>query len=142
VPVPEQAPDHATNVEPVPGAAVNVTTVPAAKLRQPEPHEVPAGEALTVPLPVPDVVIVRVVLVTVRLNVAVTAWLEFIVTVQLPVPEQAPDHPVNVEPVFGAAVSVTTVPATKLRQPEPHEVPAGEALTAPLPVPAVVTVSV
>jgi hypothetical protein len=75
-------------------------------------------------------------------NVAVTAWLDFIVTVQLPVPEQAPDHPVNVEPVFGAAVSVTTVPAAKLRQPEPHEVPAGEALTAPLPVPAVVMVSV
>jgi hypothetical protein len=48
--------------------------------------------------------------VTARLNVAVTGWLEFIVTAQLPVPEQAPDHPVNVEPVFGVAVSVTLVP--------------------------------
>ena len=37
-----------------------------------------------------------------RLNVAVAAWLEFIVTVQLPVPEQAADHPANVETVFGA----------------------------------------
>jgi hypothetical protein len=81
---------------------------------------------------------VRVVCCAVdRLNVAVTAWLEFIVTVQLPVPEQAPDHPANVEPVFGVAVSVTAVPAAKLRQPEPHEVPAGKALTVPLPVPDV-----
>ena len=39
---------------------MSVTTVPAAKLRQPEPHEVPAGEELTEPLPVPDVVMVRV----------------------------------------------------------------------------------
>ncbi|MGA8580849.1 MAG: hypothetical protein WB579_19335 [Bryobacteraceae bacterium] len=111
-PVPEQAPDHPANVEPVPGVAVSVMTVPAAKLRQPEPHEVPTGEEVTVPLPVPDVVIVRVGLTTtVKLNVAVTAWLEFIVTVQLPVPEHAPDHPANVDPAFGVAVSVTTVPA-------------------------------
>jgi len=89
---------------------------------------VPSGDGWsTVPLPLPDVVMVRVGLaVTVRLNVALTDRLEFILTLQLPVPVQAPDHPANVEPVFGVAVSVTTVPATKLRQPEPHEVPAGE----------------
>ncbi len=143
LPVPEHAPDHPANVELVFGVAVSVTVVPAAKLRQPEPHEVPVGEELTVPLPVPDVVMVRVGLtVTVRLNAAVTAWLEFIDTVQLPVPEHAPDHPANVEPVFGAAVSATTVPAAKLRQPEPHEVPAGDGLTVPLPVPDVVMVRV
>ena len=78
---------------------------------------------------------------TARLNAALTAWLEFIVTVQLPVPEQAPDHPANVEPVFGVAVSVTVVPAPKLRQPDPHEVPAGEEATVPLPVPDVPVVS-
>jgi len=77
-----------------------------------------------------------------RLNAAVTAWVELTATVQLPVPEQAPDHPANVEPVFGVAVSVTAVPAAKLRQPEPHEVPAGEELTEPLPVPDVVMVRV
>jgi hypothetical protein len=54
---------------------------------------------------------VRVSLTTVRLKVAVTVWFEFIVTVQVPVPEQAPDHPANVETAFGVAVSVTTVPA-------------------------------
>jgi hypothetical protein len=31
-------------------------------------------------------------------------------TVQLPVPEQAPDQPAKVAPVAGAAVSVTLVP--------------------------------
>jgi hypothetical protein len=45
------------------------------------------------------------------LNVAVTDMFEFMVTVQVPVPEQAPDQPANVEPVFGVAVNVTTVPA-------------------------------
>jgi hypothetical protein len=75
-------------------------------------------------------------------NVAVTAWLELIVTVQLAVPEQAPDHPANAEPVLGVAVSMTTVPAAKLRQPDPHEVPGGDALTVPLPVPDVPVVKV
>ena|ERR1700733_394278 len=79
---------------------------------------------------------------TVRLNAAVTAWLALIVTVQPPVPEQAPDQPANVEPVFGVAVSVTTVPTAKVWQPEPHEVPVGEELTVPVPVPDVVMVRV
>jgi len=61
--------------------------------------------------------------------------LEFIVTLQLPVPEHAPDQPAKVEPMLGCAVRVTVVPAAKVRQPEPHEVPVGEELTVPLPVP-------
>ena len=73
-----------------------------------------------------------------RLNAAITAWLEFIVTAQLPVPVHAPDHPANVEPAAGVAVSVTAAPEAKLRQPAPHEVPAGEEPTVPLPVPDVV----
>ena len=44
------------------------------------------------------------------LNVAVTVWAEFIVTVHVPVPEQPPDQPVKVDPEAGAAVSVTGVP--------------------------------
>ena len=78
-----------------------------------------------------------------RLNAAVTAWLELMVTVQLPVPEQAPDHPVNVEPVLGVATSVTTVPAAKLRQLAPQlRLEEDElALIVPLPVPDVPVVS-
>ena len=70
--------------------------------------------------------------------------LEFAVTVrvQLPVPEQAPDHPANVEPAIGVAVRVITVPAGKLRQPKPQEVPAGKEPIVPLPVPDVVMVRV
>ena len=74
------------------------------------------------------------------MKVAVTAWFELIVTVQVPVPEHAPDHPAKAEPAFGVAVSVTTVPVAKLRQPDPHEVPAGEEPTVPPPVPDVVMV--
>jgi len=48
------------------------------------------------------------------LNVAVTvvcALDELVVIEQVPVPlHPPPDHPVNVEPVFGVAVRVTTVP--------------------------------
>ena len=43
-------------------------------------------------------------------NVAVTAFAAVIVTLQLPVPEQAPDHPANFCPLPAVAVSVTTVP--------------------------------
>jgi hypothetical protein len=45
------------------------------------------------------------------LNVAVTVWAELIVTVQAPVPEQAPLKPANTEPGAGAAVKVTVLPA-------------------------------
>jgi hypothetical protein len=38
------------------------------------------------------------------LKVAVTVWLVFMLTVQLPVPEQAPLHPPKVEPLAAAAV--------------------------------------
>ncbi len=43
-------------------------------------------------------------------KVAVTVGAALIVTVQVPVPVQAPLQPVKVEPAAGAAVRVTTVP--------------------------------
>jgi hypothetical protein len=44
-------------------------------------------------------------------NVAVTAWSELIVTVQVPVPLQPPpDQPPKLEPESAVAVSVTIVP--------------------------------
>ena len=42
---------------------------------------------------------------------AVTVWSEFMVTLQPPVPEHAPLHPLKVEPEAGAAVIDRTVPA-------------------------------
>jgi hypothetical protein len=57
-----------------------------------------------------DALVVPVKLVC-ALNVAVTLLFEFIVTVQLvAVLVQSPEKPANVDPVAGAAVSVTTVP--------------------------------
>ena len=50
--VPEHPPDHPVKVELASGVAVRSTTVPALKV-------VPAGLLLTVPLPVPDLVTLR-----------------------------------------------------------------------------------
>ena len=71
-----------------------------------------------------------------RPNVAVTLLLPSMVTVHVvDVPVHAPDQPVSVEPAVGVAVNVTVVPAVKL-------VPAGELVTVPLPVPALLTLNV
>ena len=61
-------------------------------------------------MPVPDPVRVTVSAKLCSVNVAVTVVAAVMVTVHGPAPEQPPpDQPVNVEPVVGVAVSVTTV---------------------------------
>lgn len=53
-PVPLHAPDQPANDDPVPGAALNVTAVPLAKLAlHVDPQSMPAGALVTVPAPVP-----------------------------------------------------------------------------------------
>ena len=75
-------------------------------------------------------------------NVAVTETSLVNVTLQVPVPVQAPDQPANVEPAFGAAVSVTMVPLVKLAlHVAPQSIPAGLLVTVPAPVPALWTVT-
>jgi hypothetical protein len=78
------------------------------------------------------------------LKVAVTVTDEFVENAHGAVPEHPPpDQPLNTEPLSGAAVSVTSVPAVTLVE---HEVPQlmlpGELVTVPLPVPALVTATV
>ena len=68
----------------------------------------PEGLEVTVPVPVPARVTVRVF--GMRLKVAVTERAALMVTWQAPVPVQAPLQPANVEPVVAVWVSVTTVP--------------------------------
>jgi hypothetical protein len=52
VPVPLQAPVHPAKAEPDAGDGVRVTRVPDTKAwAQSEPHLMPAGEEVTVPLP-------------------------------------------------------------------------------------------
>jgi hypothetical protein len=63
--------------------------------------------------------------------------------VQVPVPLHAPLQPVNVEPAAAVAVSVTIVPeANDAEQVAPQSIPAGELVTEPEPVPALLTVNV
>jgi hypothetical protein len=75
-------------------------------------------------------------------NVAVTEASLVNVTLQVPVPVQAPDQPAKVEVVFGAAVSVIRVPLVKLApHVAPQLIPAGLLVIVPPPVPALWTVS-
>ena len=143
VPVPVQAPDQPAKVEPVLAAAVNVTGVPLAKLAlQMVPQLIPAGILVTAPAPVPPSATVSVICGGAEVKVAVTLVLALRVTTHAPVPVQAPDQPVKVEPVLAAAVNVTGVPLAKLAlQVVPQLIPAGLLLTVPAPVPALCTVN-
>jgi hypothetical protein len=109
-----QSPDQPAKVEPAPAVAVNVTVLPTSKLAWQIKLQllIPAGLELTCPEPMPCLVTVRRNAFAVNVAVTDRAW--FTVTWQSPVPEQSPDQPVNVEPESGAAVSVTTVPWSKL----------------------------
>jgi len=66
--------------------------------------------------------------------VALTVLAAFMVTLQLPVPEQAPLHPLNRVLAPAVAVSVTVVPALKPNwHVVPQLMPKGLLLTLPLP---------
>src|SRR3989441_6267788 len=96
------------------GVAVSVTAVPLVKLaEQVAPQLIPAGELVTVPLPVPAGVTVRVKVCGEKVAVIVVA--AETVTTQVPVPVQPPPlQPLKADPAAGAAVSVTAVPPGKL----------------------------
>lgn len=73
---------------------------------------------------------------------AVTVVLALRTTVQLPVPEHAPDQPLNVALAAGTAVKTTVVPAVnEPTQVLPQLTPAGLLVTVPFPVPLSLTVS-
>ena len=131
--VPEHpAPDQPVKSETESGVATSVTEVPVSKLaEQVGPQEIPDGLELTVPLPVPALVIVSG-----KVNLAPTALAASIVTVQVGlVPEQAPVQPAKVAVASGVAVSDTTVPAAyPAEQVAPQEIPDGDEVTAPPPV--------
>src|SRR5213594_3855074 len=74
-------------------------------------------------------------------KVAVTVVASATVTTQESVPVQAPLQPVKTDPAAGVAVSVTTVPLTKLAvQVAPQSMPAGVLVTVPAPAPVLETV--
>src|SRR4029077_14923548 len=84
-PVPEQAPDQPEKPYPLAVEAGGVTEVPPENVAgQVVGQAMPEGELVTLPGP-------KMVTVSVgKANVAVTLLAPFIVTVQVPVPEQAP----------------------------------------------------
>lgn len=138
-PVPEQAPLHPPNVEPELAEAVSVTVAPAAKLAAHVlPQFIPEGLLVTIPLPLPirSTFNTKSPEVPVPLKVAVTLLEPDIVKPQVPVPEQDPLQPLNVEPETGVADSVTCVPFEKLvEQTLPQLIPEGLLSTEPDPVP-------
>jgi hypothetical protein len=106
------------------------------------PQLIPAGLLVITPPPVPEGVTVRGYAPATPPNVAVTEALAVKVIMQVDVPLHAPDHPVNVEPVEGVALSVTAVPLLNgALHVVPQLIPAGLLVTTPVPVPARVTVS-
>jgi hypothetical protein len=142
LPVPVQAPDHPAKRESAEGVAVRVTVVPVLKSKeQVAPQLIPAGLLVTVPVPVPVLAIERVNVC--KLNVAVTDLAASMVTVHVPVPEQAPLHPTKMESAAGVAVNVSEVPALNdVEQVAPQLIPAGEEVTVPVPVPLFETIKV
>ena len=143
VPVPlHPLPLQPPKVDPGAGAAVNVTVVPDEKGKlHVVPQTIPAGLLVTVPIPAPFLVTVRVNVLG-PANTAVTVWSAFITTLQEPFPLHPPPlQPVNVEPPAGAAVSTTVLPVAKsAAQVVPQEIPLGLLVTVPVPVPDLVTV--
>ncbi len=92
----------------------------------------PGGLLATVPEPVP--VLLTVSAWALAAKVAVTVLAAVRMTVQFPVPVQAPLQPVNAKPAAGVAVSVTWVLAVKATlQVAPQLMPAGLLVTEPLP---------
>ena len=106
LPVPEQAPLQPAKLEPAPGAAVSVSTVPILKASvQSPPQSIPTGVLETVP--VPSLILFTVSAKVFSVNVAVTEAAVEIVTKQVPVPEHpAPFQPAKSESAFAAAVNV------------------------------------
>ena len=98
----------------------------------------PMGELVTVPEPLPDLVVERVNVFWVK--VAVTDLMLSIVTIQLPVPVHAPLQPVKVELTPAVAVRTTVEPKAKFAvHVGAQAIPAGALATVPVPVPAIVT---
>jgi len=140
--VPVHAPLQPAKVLPLVAAAVNVTLVADVRLaEQVLPQEIPPVLLVTVPDPVPPLVIESVYETGIALNVAVTVLACDMVTEHvLAVPVHAPLQPEKVLPLVATAVSVTLEPDVRLaEQVLPQEMPAGLLVSVPDPVPLLVT---
>jgi len=117
--------------------AVSVTTVPAMKFAEHIGPEQFIPPTLPITLPLPGGPATTIVRVNIGLKIALTNCAPLMISVQLPIPEQAPLlHPANAKPLAGAADSVTLVPALKVAVQVAAEqlIPAGLLVTVPEPV--------
>ncbi len=110
LPCTEVQPFHEVRLESSAGSAVRVTVPWVKKAEQVVPHEMPLGSLATVPDPEPDSETVRLYRGPSKAKAAMTVLSESIVIEHSPVPEHAPDQPVNVDPDAGTAVRVTPIP--------------------------------
>jgi len=110
--IPEQAPVQPENDHPTAGTAVSPTVAPAANgPEQVEPHWMPPGSLVTVPLPVLPTASGNVVCEPARSKMAVTDTESTTSSVQTGlVPSQPPAQPANTEPAAGVALSTTGTP--------------------------------
>jgi len=135
--VPRQSPDQPENRELNAGVGVSVTIVLISYVAvQVVPQFTPMGSELMLPLPEPEVRVVREK--DLSINTAVVVLAPSILTTQEgSVPLQPPpDHPTNMESLKGVALSVTVVLMLYVAvQVAPQSIPGISDVTVPFPVP-------
>jgi hypothetical protein len=133
--VPEQPPPHPAKVDPPSGVAVS-WTLPVSGAIHVVPQFIPAGTEVTIPIPVPGSVTVRV---PPSENVAMQLWSEVarLIVVVKAVPEQSALQPVKLDPESATAVSWTDPlkGALWIGQDVPQWIPVGDEVTVPVPLP-------
>src|SRR5262249_8018796 len=144
-PLSSSQPVQVTPAVPVPSEAASITGVPSSKLfSQLEPQLIPPGELVTVPVPEPLAFTVSVCC-PIASKVAVTRRAGPRRSSQSPVeplPLSQRLRSPALAPASGAPASLTGAPSAKLAsQVGPKLMPAGELVTVPPPVSALVTSS-
>lgn len=142
--VPVQAPDQPRKVEPAGTAATSLTTVPGTKsAAQAAPQEMPAGVDVIGPAPLPAAFTDKVASAPKVNNALQVEFAVMAICVLGDDPVQLPAQPANIDPEFAVAVNaIGVLAATLVEHAVPHEIPEGEELTVPVPVPELATVSV
>lgn len=138
-----QVPLHPAKAAPIPGVAVSVTAAPGRPVTlQTVLEQDTCWPFMAAPIvPVPSFMTVsETLLLAWGWKLAVTDALEFKARLQVvAVPVQAPDQPVNKEPLSAFATSVTVVPrgcdVLQVLALQATGKPFAVALTMPLPVP-------
>jgi hypothetical protein len=143
VPVPmHPPPDQPVKSESLAADALSMTMTPELNIElHVAPQFTPAGDEVTVPLPVPAFATVTANELIANVAVADLAWSMVTMHVGI-VPVQAPPQPVNELVAEAPAVRVTIAPWLNVpEQVDPQSIPVGDDVIVPVPVPALLTLS-